>query len=690
MAREPSVLDEDESVDETAPGGGNDGLLRRRSYLKLAGATTATAALSGAAAAADDYDVVTARGQVFRIGRGETFENKLIDLTNGNSVLLLVEGGNSVIRNIGFKGLHRGDAFMISITATSGDVLIENVYLGDGSTKEGESFVHGPGAVFYHRNASCNVTFRYCNVQGWPNNGFYCSNTAYGGSVRFENCYGKNNGVSTYRVAGGDDEIVNCVAYNDGTDYGPGWGGYTEDAGRPVWVWPGGPVTIADSNFASGPYPHAMVLRGSGTARMTGGGIRGNVQGSGLSRSNVSSSPDLSVPEGVPTTPEEAATGSTSADPSPGDDGNGTDADEGNDGDEDERLPNVVVFDGRGTSGTTSYEFVVSDAVEPSTDEDATVDDAAMVEGTNASGVVADYLDAWRFDGEIERLSVEGDAAVRVNGVAVDPDDFDDVLENVLIVDGDASDVTRYEFAVDGAAEKATADGASIDDEDEIEDGVVHGVVADWKDAFRFSGDLERLTVDGPGTVTVNGDVVDPADYGPELPHVLEVEGRGAPTSYEITVDGTIELDSEAAPEHEATTISGSTVQSSVTDSTQTYRFSGALTDVTFTDGEAAVFLDGERIDTTEYGEHSLLPHALVIDGTDADGPSTYSFAVDGTVVAADYRDASINDDDVIEGRAVRGAIDDWLDAYWFDGDVTDFTLLGDATVDIQYNARNQ
>ncbi len=43
---------------------------------------------------------------------------------------------------------------MISINAPSGDVLIENVYLGDGSTKEGESFVHGPGAVFYHRNAS--------------------------------------------------------------------------------------------------------------------------------------------------------------------------------------------------------------------------------------------------------------------------------------------------------------------------------------------------------------------------------------------------------------------------------------------------------------------------------------------------------------------------------------------------------
>ncbi|NGM71255.1 hypothetical protein G6M89_19985 [Natronolimnobius sp. AArcel1] len=686
MAREPSVLDaEQTNADSSRRGvsGGNTGLLDRRAYMRLAGVTTAAAAFSGVGAAnGDDYEEITARGQVIRIGQGETYENKLFDLTNGNSVVLLVEGGGSVIRNIGFKGLHRGDGFMISITAPRGDVLIENVYLGDGSTKEGESFVHGPGAVFYHRDASCDVTFRHMNVQGWPNNGFYCSNTAHGGSVQFENCYGKNNGVSTYRVAGGNDSIVNCVAYNDNTNYGSGWGGYTEDSGRPVWVWNGGTVTIEDSNFASGSYPHAFVMHNGGAASMTGGGIDGNVHGSGLQQSDVSSSADLSMPSGVPTSAEAAAAGESSGSPD--------DSEDESDNESDHDLPNVVVFDGDGTTSATSYEFVVSDEVEPSTDEEATIDEGATVNGTHAEGTVADYRDAWRFDGEIERLTVDGDAAVRVNGEAVDPADFDDVLENVILIEGDESGATRYEFEVEGDVEKSNYEGASIDEEDVIEDSFVHGSVADWKDAFRFEGELEQLTVDGPGTVLVNDEPVDPDDYGTDLPHVLEVEGSGSPANFEITVDGEIELDSDDDPTDEATIISGSTVQSTVSDGTQTFNFAGAVTDVTITQGEATVSVNGEEIDPSEYGEYELLPHAIVIDGTEDDSASTYAFEVSGAVVKSDYRGASIDDEDVIEGKSVRGAVGNWLDAYWFEGDIEDFRLLGDASVDVQYNARDR
>ncbi|WP_265107798.1 hypothetical protein [Halosolutus halophilus] len=694
MTRDPSVPNEERTVDtgaESADERGNSGLLHRRSYMKLAGATTAAAAFTGAAGADDDYDVVKAHGQVVRVGRGETYENKLIDLTTGNDFLILIEGGDSAVRNIGFEGLYRGGQFMISITAGSGDILVENVYLGDGATKEGASFVHGPGAVFMHRNSNADVTFRRCNVQGYPNNGFYCSNTAYGGSVRFENCFGKNNGVSTFRCAGGNDEIVNCVAYNDTTDYGPGYGGFIETSGRPVWVWNGGTVTIRDSHFADGPYPYAMVAGANGSpgrATFESGGYRGTIQRASGSSVNVASGvsrdPDLSIPDGVPTSAKEAASGGSSGSSA------GSAAEDEPADDADHELPNVVVFDGDGTGDTTSYEFVVSDAVEPSTDDDATIDDAAEVDGTHASGTVADYLDAWRFAGEIERLSVDGDAAVRVNGTEVDPDDFDDVLENVILIDGDSSDATRYEFAVDGDVEKATVDGASIDEEDTIEDGFVHGVVADWKDAFRFSGDLEQLTVDGPGTAVQNGEELDPAEYGPDLPHVLEVEGRGTPASYEITVDGTIELDADADPDDDATTVSGSTVQSSIADTTQTFRFSGALTDVTFTDGEADVFLDGEEIDVSEYGEHEFLPHALVIDGTESDDVSSYAFEASGSVVASDYQGASIDDEDVVEGAAVRGVVGDWLDAYWFEGNIEEFTLLGDAAVDVQHNARNR
>ncbi|QFU85003.1 hypothetical protein [Natronorubrum aibiense] len=611
MAREPSELDTDrfaDGMDQSAPENGNSKLLHRRSYMKLAGATTAVATAFGTSASADssDYDVIRARGQVINIGRGETFENKLIDVSTGNSILLNVTGANSVIRNIGFKGLYRGDQFLISINAGRGDILFENIYMGDGATKEGSSFVHGPGAVFMHRGSKANLTFRRCNVQGFPNNGFYCSNTASGpSSVHFDTCFGKNNGVTTFRCASGDDVIENCVAYNDNTDYGPGYGGYTETNGRPVWVWNGGTVTIRDSNFADGPYPYALVAGANGSpgsVTFKSGGYRGNIQrasGSTVSiGDDVSTNPDLSIPDGVPTSAEAAASGAAS-------------------------------------TGTASS------SAEP----------------------------------------VEDDS---------DDDDSDDGLENVLLVDGDDSDVTRYEFNVDGELEPSNDEGATIDDALEIDGALASGVVANWKDAFRFSGDLEQLTVDGPGTVLVNGDEVDPADYGEELPHVLEVEGQGSPTSFEITVEGTIDIASEDDPEDEATTISGSTVQSSVTDDSQTFRFSGALTDVTVIDGEATVSLDGDQIDPADYGDHELLPHALVIDGTDADEPSTYSFKASGSVVKSEYQDASIDDEDVIEGKAVRGAVGNWLDAYWFDGDIEDFTLCGKAAVDVQYNVREQ
>jgi len=602
MARDLSELDDESSFSrdgETIDDSGNNELLHRRSYLKLAGATTAAATLTGTASAAtDDYEVIEARGQTIRVGRGDTFENKLIDFTTGESFLIYVEGANSVIRNIGFKGLYRGASFIISIDAGQGDILFENIYLGDGATKEGADFVHGPGAVFMHKGSQADLTFRHCNVQGFPNNGFYCSNTPVGGSVRFESCFGKNNGVSTFRCGSEDDEIVNCVAYNDNTDYGRGYGGYTETDGRPVWVWNGGTVTIRDSHFADGPYPYALVAGANGSpgsVDFQSGGYRGTIQrasGSTVSvGSDVSRDPDLSIPDGVPTSPEEAASGSGST--------------------------------GSSNSSTTD-----------TTDE---------------------------------------------------PD-----LPNLLLVDGSPSDATRYEFTVSGEVEHSNAKGASIDDGDTINGSTVQGSVADWKDAFRFAGDLEELTVDGPGSVLVNGEQVDPADYGQELPHVLEVAGRGTPTSYELTVDGAIELASTDEPATEATTISGSTVQSSLTDETQTFQFSGALTDITFTDGEAVLTLDGEQIDPSEYGDQELPPHALVIDGTDTDGPSTYSFEIDGTVVKSTYQDASMDDGDVIDGTTVRGAVYNWVDAYWFDGDIADFRLRGDANVDVQYNARDQ
>ncbi len=252
---------------------------------------------------------ISASGQTITVGNGESYQNVEVDMSTGQGITIMINGSNSTIANIGFDGIYRGDGFIMSATAPAGEVLVDNIYLGDGATKEGASFVHGPGAIFYHKRASCDITFRNCNVQGYPNNGFYCSNTPDGGTVRWENCYGKNNGVSTYRCGDPGDEIVNCVAYNDDTDYGEGYGGYVEENGRPVWVWPPGGVTIRESEFAAGPYAGAIFTHQGATANVESGQVKGGTQGSVKMASSVGSSPELKVPDGTPTDARMASKG---------------------------------------------------------------------------------------------------------------------------------------------------------------------------------------------------------------------------------------------------------------------------------------------------------------------------------------------------------------------------------------------
>ncbi|QCW02519.1 right-handed parallel beta-helix repeat-containing protein [Natrinema pallidum] len=689
MARDNSVLDDGDSADnalESSDTSGNNELLDRRSYLKLTGAASVIGGgfATGTAAAQDDYEVIEASNEWYTIDDGEVFENKIIDFSNGNWFGLYArESTNWTIRNVGFVGTHRYDRHAIAVADVDGNTsTIENVYMGDGCVRPSSYSSHGQCGIWVAPEHSGHIDIRHCNVQDWPNNGIYASAPGYngnGGTVHIDRCYAANNYVSSFRLSSDGSKCTDSVAYNDGN------GRYN---GRCFWGWNPGRMEVTGCDFSSGSYNDAIHLGRNGeTTRIRiadtqfdGISQRGDVR---LTRGDgLGSNPDLSMPDGVPTSAEEAASGSSSGDQS------GTEP--STDDSDGSSLANTVVFDGNGTSDTTSYEFVVSEAVEPSTDENATIDAAASVDGTRASGTVADYLDAFRFDGEIERLSVDGDATVRVNGVEIDPADIDDVLDDIIVIDGSDEDVTRYEFTVSGEAERSGYEGASIDDEDAIEDGTVYGVVADWKDAFRYSGEVDQLTVDGPGTVSINGDRIDPADYGSDLPHVLEVEGTGTPVGFEITVDGNIELASDEAPEDEATTISGSTVQSTVTDGSLRFRFSGTLTDVSLINGTPTITVDGDEIDLEEYGDPELLPHAVVFDGTETAEPSTYSFRVDGKVIQAEYRDASVDENDIVEDTTVRGGVGNWLDAYWFDGDIEDFRILGDATVDVQYNAREQ
>lgn len=90
--------------------------------------------------------------------------------------------------------------------------------------------------------------------------------------------------------------------------------------------------------------------------------------------------------------------------------------------------------------------------------------------------------------------------------------------------------------------------------------------------------ELEATTTPPPVTITATrNDVDDPAA------NVLTIIGRGTPSSFEITVDGDVELlEEERATE--TSIVSGSTVEGTIETGTLRYRFTGDLADVTFVD----------------------------------------------------------------------------------------------------------
>ena len=393
--------------------------LDRRTYLRGATATAVAAAGvagAGITSAETAYEVVEAAGQTVHVNCGDTYENKLIDLTSGESFNISVQGGYSTIRNIGFRGLYRGSGFMLTITAEDGPVLIENLYLGDGATKEGSDFVHGPGGVFYHAVSDADVTFRYCNVQGYPNNGFYCSNTASGGTVTFEHCFAKNNGVSSFRCADPEDRIVNCVAYNDDTDYGEGYGGYVEENGRPVWAWNPGPITIEDSHFAAGPYAYAMVAGANdepADVDFVSGAISGEIDtphGSTVTLGDdVGDDPDLSVPDGVPTSPEAAASG-----PAEGSAFDDVDCPDHSD------LPHLYEFVSDGDEPADYYFEIEEGPIVPVTENEAIIDEEyhwISDAGHKAAGRVhPGERHGYRFGTLIVDATIDGPTIAYING----------------------------------------------------------------------------------------------------------------------------------------------------------------------------------------------------------------------------------------------------------------------------------
>ncbi|AXR81221.1 hypothetical protein [Natrarchaeobaculum sulfurireducens] len=663
-------------------------LLDRRSWLKVAaGAVTMGAIGAGTAAADEDYDVIRVpAGDTYRVqlGTGDTLENTVIDISaSGARYQINAVGSNWTIRNVGVRGVWDGydkaEPLIVSVPDAGGSARIENLYLGDGAH---DDTYPGATGIFVSPNHAGVLEIDRVNIQGYPDNAIYGSgpgnpskhsSTGAGGEVHITNSFAADCRAGGFRIGTNGSYVENCVAVGCDRNF---WGFYEE-------------TEAIDCDFSNARLGDVGTGDGhwgaNARARVTDTRFGTTVEHSGQVLGESAGSPQRSEPEaveGVPLTAEDAASGSSgsSEPPSSGEPDDGDDEDETDDEDDleggDEHL---LAFVTEPEAQLAGYEFTADGPVEfaeapyetPSggSIEGGTFEAEDFVdedgEGWRAGGVTGGGQgDAFLVDGPITSIDLEQPDVmwVELDGERMDPEEIvDETAGDDTEDDSDEEDeegnerllafvtepnarLAGYEFTADAPVEFAKADyetpsGGSIEGGTFVaEDFVEEADDGTWRaGGVSGGGQGDAFTVTGPVT-----------SIDIEQPDVMWVE-----------LDGE-RMDPDEILEETAGNENGSNGDS---------------------EDEAGNENGGD--DSNE-----ALRKAIVIDGTDADEPSTYSFEVSGAVEPSTYRGATIDDDTVVDGGAVEGTVDGTKDAYRFTGDVTGFWLSGDATVDLEYDAR--
>ena len=186
-------------------------------------------------------------------------------------------------------------------------------------------------------------------------------------------------------------------------------------------------------------------------------------------------------------------------------------------------------------------------------------------------------------DDRIDRRSVlKGTAAAGLAGAG---------LSGTASADG-ANEITfcsagseRFSYFVRVSDELWRGGTYESDEYDALGHDFAEGACAEERcDSFRYTGKVEELTLNGPGTVFVNGDLVrDTTKDREELPNTIRIEAKGERAAYKFRVSGRVQKGSEAGSLG-VDTIDGNVVQGEVggsiqgnQDPTDDYRYSGAL-----------------------------------------------------------------------------------------------------------------
>ena len=249
---------------------------------------------------------------------------------------------------------------------------------------------------------------------------------------------------------------------------------------------------------------------------------------------------------------------------------------------------------------------------------------------------------------------------------------------HTLVIEGFGT-TTSYSFTVGSNLQKSKADGASVNDSDDIMGESAHGAVGGGKDAYTFDGPFYAFDFDRSGEVNVTLDG-EPAHVGNRPDHVLVIDGVGPTTPYSFTVGDNLEKSkADNASISSSDDIVRQSAHGAVGDGTDAYTFDGPFYAFDFDrSGAVNVTLDGEPAHVGNRPDH-----VLAIKGVD--GGASYTFAVEENLKKSEAYGASIDSSDEIKGlnAYAAGAVGGGVDSYTFDGRLRSFDFDRSGTIQV-------
>lgn len=316
-------------------------------------------------------------------------------------------------------------------------------------------------------------------------------------------------------------------------------------------------------------------------------------------------------------------------------------------------------------------------------------------EGSSSDDTTSD--DTSTDDGATEDTSTDDTNDDSTTDDSAEDDTSDDTEHYFWVRSGDGSQVS-YAFEASGGNiridEYERSDGE--DDEWVSEDRTTAGgVVAEGTsnyDGFWYEGEIIDLKYSGPIETFIDDEwvdpetLVDPSRPGPSepdagestepessLPRSITFDGSNADgrTAYSFTVSDSVETTDSVEDED---TVSDRSVTGSVGHGSDTYRFSGEVTELSV-DGDVDITIDDTEVDLLR-----------IERAPESRGSVLYAVETTGRLLKADVPSASANGNDAVDGNEAHGWVGGGADAYWvIGGDVVDVSSYGGnviATVD--------